>query len=97
MLKHPSCFWPWLSQHTAAGAEGSGQALASPGSCLEEFRFIPFIECHGRGTCNYYTDSYSYWLATLNPSTMFRKPEPQTLKSNYHHNIISRCRVCMKQ
>lgn len=58
------------------GAEGSGQPLASPGSCLEDFRKIPFIECHGRGTCNYYTDSYSYWLAALNPDNMFRCDTP---------------------
>ena len=54
------------------GSEGSGQPLASPGSCLQEFRKIPFIECHGRGTCNYYTDSYSYWLAALDPKQLFR-------------------------
>lgn len=59
-------------QHTSAGAEGSGQALASPGSCLEEFRSAPFIECHGRGTCNYYGNSYSFWLATVESSEMFR-------------------------
>lgn len=59
-------------QETGVGAEGSGQPLASPGSCLENFRKIPFIECHGRGTCNYYTDSYSYWLAALDPAQMFR-------------------------
>lgn len=61
-----------LSQHTSAGAEGSGQALASPGSCLEEFRSAPFIECHGRGTCNYYANSYSFWLATIDDDEMFR-------------------------
>lgn len=59
-------------QHTSAGAEGSGQALASPGSCLEEFRSAPFIECHGRGTCNYYANSYSFWLATIEDSEMFK-------------------------
>ncbi|KAA8582741.1 hypothetical protein FQN60_006412, partial [Etheostoma spectabile] len=59
------------AMHTSAGAEGSGQALASPGSCLEEFRSAPFIECHGRGTCNYYGNSYSFWLATVEQSEMF--------------------------
>lgn len=63
---------PLHPQHTSAGAEGSGQALASPGSCLEEFRSAPFIECHGRGTCNYYGNSYSFWLATVDTSEMFR-------------------------
>lgn len=63
---------PLLPQHTSSGAEGSGQALASPGSCLEEFRTAPFIECHGRGTCNFYGNSYSFWLATVEHSEMFR-------------------------
>uniref|UniRef100_A0A8C6JWI0 Uncharacterized protein n=1 Tax=Melopsittacus undulatus TaxID=13146 RepID=A0A8C6JWI0_MELUD len=101
----PACPEGWVSlwkgfsfvMYTSAGSEASGQALASPGSCLEEFRAIPFIECHGRGTCNYYTNSYSFWLASLNPSRMFRKPLPQTLKAGELENIISRCQVCMKR
>lgn len=83
MFLHLSCFRTFPSsllllnstlyfQHTSAGAEGSGQALASPGSCLEEFRSAPFIECHGRGTCNFYANSYSFWLATVEESEMFR-------------------------
>lgn len=63
---------PFVPQHTSAGAEGSGQALASPGSCLEEFRSAPFIECHGRGTCNYYANAYSFWLATIERNEMFK-------------------------
>lgn len=63
---------PFVLQHTSAGAEGSGQALASPGSCLEEFRSAPFIECHGRGTCNYYANAYSFWLAIIERSEMFK-------------------------
>uniref|UniRef100_A0A669PMC3 Collagen IV NC1 domain-containing protein n=1 Tax=Phasianus colchicus TaxID=9054 RepID=A0A669PMC3_PHACC len=101
----PACPGGWISlwkgfsfvMYTSAGSEASGQALASPGSCLEEFRAIPFIECHGRGTCNYYTNSYSFWLASLNPRRMFRKPMPQTLKAGELENIISRCQVCMKR
>ncbi|KAG7264591.1 LOW QUALITY PROTEIN: hypothetical protein CRUP_023382, partial [Coryphaenoides rupestris] len=69
------------NRHTSAGAEGSGQALASPGSCLEEFRSAPFIECHGKGTCNYFGNSYSFWLATVDQNEMFRKPQPETLKA----------------
>lgn len=69
-------------QHTSAGAEGSGQALASPGSCLEEFRSAPFIECHGRGTCNYYANSYSFWLATIEDSDMFTWEKVVLILSN---------------
>lgn len=81
---------------TGAGAEGSSQPLVSPGSCLESFRQVPFIECHGRGTCNYYPDSYSYWLASLDPNSMFSKPVPQTVKGPSLQSVISRCRVCSK-
>ncbi|MEQ2313979.1 hypothetical protein AMECASPLE_007436 [Ameca splendens] len=83
--------------HTSAGAEGSGQALASPGSCLEEFRSTPFIECHGRGSCNYFSNSYSFWLATVELSDMFRKPQSETLKAGNLHTRVSRCVVCMKR
>lgn len=79
-IQIPPCPNGWSSlwigysfvMHTSAGAEGSGQALASPGSCLEEFRSAPFIECHGRGTCNYYANAYSFWLATIERSEMFK-------------------------
>ncbi|KAM9789368.1 uncharacterized protein ACB057_011992 [Neosynchiropus ocellatus] len=99
----PECPRGWESlwagysfvMQTGAGSEGSAQPLISPGSCLEHFRQVPFIECHGRGTCNYYPDSYSYWLASVNP-IMFSKPTPQTVKGPTLRSIISRCRVCRK-
>lgn len=92
-IQIPPCPSGWSSlwigysfvMHTSAGAEGSGQALASPGSCLEEFRSAPFIECHGRGTCNYYANAYSFWLATIERSEMFKKPTPSTLKAGAAH------------
>uniref|UniRef100_A0A3B3DU33 Collagen IV NC1 domain-containing protein n=1 Tax=Oryzias melastigma TaxID=30732 RepID=A0A3B3DU33_ORYME len=104
-IQIPECPQTWQTlwigysfmMHTSAGAEGSGQALASPGSCLESFRSSPFIECHGRGTCNYYGNSYSFWLATVDFSEMFRKPEPETLKAGNLRSRISRCAVCMKR
>lgn len=104
-IQIPTCPARWealwigysFMMHTSAGAEGSGQALASPGSCLEEFRSAPFIECHGRGTCNYYGNSYSFWLATVEPSEMFRKPQSETLKAGNLRTRVSRCVVCMKK
>uniref|UniRef100_A0A4W3K944 Collagen IV NC1 domain-containing protein n=1 Tax=Callorhinchus milii TaxID=7868 RepID=A0A4W3K944_CALMI len=103
-IQIPGCPVGWISlwigysfmMHTSAGAEGSGQALASPGSCLEEFRSAPFIECHGRGTCNYYANSYSFWLATVENSEMFSKPQSETLKAGELRTRVSRCQVCMK-
>lgn len=104
-IQIPSCpaYWEalWIGysfmMHTSAGAEGSGQALASPGSCLEEFRSAPFIECHGRGTCNYYGNSYSFWLATVDQNEMFRRPQSETLKAGNLRTRVSRCVVCMKR
>lgn len=82
--------------HTGAGAEGTGQALHSPGSCLEQFRASPFIECHGIGTCNYYATTLSFWLAPVNQGDQFRKPRPDTLKAAQVQQKIGRCRVCMR-
>uniref|UniRef100_A0AAR2J1Q2 Collagen, type IV, alpha 5 (Alport syndrome) n=1 Tax=Pygocentrus nattereri TaxID=42514 RepID=A0AAR2J1Q2_PYGNA len=104
-IQVPECPENWIDlwigysfmMHTSAGAEGSGQALASPGSCLEDFRSSPFIECHGHGTCNYYGNSYSFWLATVDKNEMFRKPQSETLKAGYLQTRVSRCIVCMKR
>lgn len=68
----------------------------SPGSCLEEFRTRPFIECRGLGTCNYFGTAISYWLATVKDYEQFRKPLQQTLKAD-HTSRISRCSVCRRR
>lgn len=83
-------------QHRDAGADGGGQSLVSPGSCLEEFRIRPFIECRGLGTCNYFATATSYWLATIRDDEMFRKPLQQTLKAD-HTSRVSRCTVCLRR
>lgn len=81
---------------TGAGAQGSGQGLQSPGSCLESFRPQPFIECHGKGTCNYYATSHSFWMSTIERGDQFRKPLPETIKSGDLRRKVSRCAVCIK-
>lgn len=81
--------------HTGAGGSGSGQALASPGSCLRTFRPNPFFECHGRGTCHYFANKYSFWLTTVN--SMFNATQtPETLKSGNLLSRVSRCSVCYR-
>lgn len=85
-----------LFQNTDAGAEGSGQPLSSPGSCLEDFRPNPFIECQGLGRCNYYTTAYSFWLAVINHDQQFVIPDPKTLKAGDLKSRVSRCRVCRR-
>jgi len=100
----PECPGDWESlwigysflMHTDAGAEGGGQSLVSPGSCLEDFRPLPFIECHGHGRCNYFTTAISYWLATIEEFDQFRRPEQQTLKAGSLRTRVSRCSVCRR-
>lgn len=70
--------------------------MISPGSCLEEFRTTPIIECHGHGRCNYYDPLASFWLTVIDDSKMFKKPEPITLKSDFTSKV-SRCTVCRKK
>eukprot|EP00105_Crassostrea_gigas_P036389 XP_019920537.1 PREDICTED: collagen alpha-1(IV) chain-like [Crassostrea gigas] len=82
---------------SGAGGRGAGQALESPGSCLEDFWVTPFIECHGNGRCNHYATPYSFWLATLRAYEEFRTPISETLKSGSQKQRISRCRVCARQ
>ncbi|CAG0886417.1 unnamed protein product, partial [Cyprideis torosa] len=77
--------------HTDAGAEGGGQNLVSPGSCLQKFRSVPFIECHGHGRCNGFPTALSYWLATIEANDQFGAPTPQVLKGDDQTNRVSRC------
>lgn len=102
----PACPPGWRSlwigysflMHTAAGAEGGGQSLVSPGSCLEDFRATPFIECNGaKGTCHYFANKYSFWLTTVDPSQEFLySPAQETLKGGQERFKVSRCQVCSK-
>jgi integrin beta 8 len=101
----PDCPDGWSSlwigysfvMHTGAGAQGSGQDLQSPGSCLEDFRSAPFIECHGRGTCNKFANGYSFWLATIMPQDQFSKPLSESFNTGNLRQRVSRCQVCMRQ
>jgi integrin beta 8 len=101
----PNCPNEWSSlnwigwsfvMHTGAGDQGGGQDLQSPGSCLETFRSAPFIECHGRGTCNYFATTFSFWLSTVEESGMFSTPTAETLKGGNLRNKVSRCQVCQR-
>lgn len=105
-LSIPECPYGWRSlwigysflMHTAAGAEGGGQSLVSPGSCLEDFRATPFIECNGaRGTCHFFANKYSFWLTTVEHNNQFISGPPQdTLKGEQMRTRVSRCQVCTK-
>jgi len=84
--------------HTGSGAHGGGQSLSSPGSCLEIHRAAPFIECHGRGSCNYFATTYSFWLTTLEEEEFAgNAPKAFTLEQGNLFSKVSRCAVCQKQ
>lgn len=84
-------------QHTAVGNGGGGQALSGPGSCLEDFRATPFIECNGdKGHCHFYETQTSFWLVTVDEADQFVRPQPQTLKAGNLLSRVSRCQVCIK-
>lgn len=80
---------------TSDASGNSHQNLISPGSCLEEFRAQPVIECHGRGTCNIFDGITSFWLTVIEDHEQFKKPRQQTLKAD-QTSKISRCTVCRK-
>ena len=88
-------------QIAAAGKTGSGQSLGSSGSCLEDFRPKPFIECQGaQGTCHFFSDKFSFWLTTIDPTRQFQVPTPQTLSKTKGDDLtakVSRCRVCLRK
>lgn len=84
-------------QHTGAGAQGGGQELASPGSCLQDFRAAPFIECNGEGgTCHHFANKLSFWLTIIDETQQFATPQRETLKSGRLLERVSRCAVCIK-
>lgn len=84
-------------QHTAVGHGGGGQSLSAPGSCLEDFRATPFIECNGgKGHCHYYETQTSFWLVSLEDHQQFERPQQQTLKAGNLLSRISRCQVCTR-
>lgn len=102
----PPCPGAWTSlwigysflMHTGAGAQGGGQPLTSPGSCLEHFRTAPFIECQGRqGTCHFFANEYSFWLSAVSAEGQFSAPSPGTLKAGQaQRQKVSRCQVCLR-
>lgn len=82
------------------GKTGAGQQLSSPGSCLPKFMSSPSIECTGgRGTCSFFSDKYSFWLAKIAKSDMFKTPVSDTFDTSKQNveSRISRCRVCMRR
>jgi integrin beta 8 len=76
----------------AVGAMGGGQPLQSPGSCLEEFRQLPYIECNGRGECHFFEDKFTFWL--VNIDNRAGDQVGKTIKGHEVHYYVGRCVVC---
>ena len=51
----------------------------------------------GQGRCNLFSTASSYWLATVQESNQFMRPEQQTTKAGNHESRISRCSVCARR
>lgn len=84
-------------QHTGVANGGGGQALSGTGSCLQDFRTNPFIECNGgKGHCHFYETMTSFWLVTLDATQQFTKPVQETIKAGSFYNKLSRCQVCIR-
>lgn len=86
--------YSFLTMTGGGGAPVGTQDLSNPGSCLREFRAMPFVECNGggaAGTCDYATGGdYAYYLTgqTINTGAIAAGVARGTL--------ISRCVVCAK-
>ena len=76
------------SQHTHAISASRDQTCAQ---ALSHSYHAHIIECHGRGTCNYYATSNSFWMSTIEREDQFRRPLSETLKAGDLRRRISRC------
>ena len=71
---------------------GTGQDLSSPGSCLEKFVAVPFVECSSsRSRCRRHSSDRGFWLAAVDANQMV-----STVSSGSTQRV-SRCRVCYRQ
>lgn len=85
-------------QMVGPSSSGGIQPLESPGSCLQHFRALPFIECNNHdGNCFHWQDGRSYWLTSIPQRDQFIKPVGMAFKSEtavLQH--VSRCSVCRR-
>lgn len=80
-------------QYAGAEKEGGEQSLASTGSCLQNYRSQPFVECRGPvGTCQYFATSYSFWLTKVDAQHINSNTQSPVQKN---HDSVSKCSVCM--
>ncbi|CAL4150629.1 unnamed protein product, partial [Meganyctiphanes norvegica] len=99
----PDCPNGWYSlwtgysflMNTDAGGEGVGQSLSSPGSCLENFRSHPYIECQAHGRCDGFPTGLSFWLAIVDQMNWSR-PRSGKFKAVEITSKIGRCNVCSR-
>ena len=73
---------------------GGGQVLSSPGSCLENFSYNPYIECTAEGTCHYYSEKMMYWMLAFDKVSVGQDRHITVMKRENVTDKVSRCRVC---
>ncbi|VEL14616.1 unnamed protein product [Protopolystoma xenopodis] len=85
--------------NTAYGAQGGGQQLASPGSCLPHFRSHLFIECNAKGLCGFFQEHKNFWLRVIGSSMdddMFSMIMGEAIKVRNNDDRIGKCVVCLR-
>jgi integrin beta 8 len=106
-LTFPKCPDGWTSMwpgnsfllSTGYGSLGGGQQLASPGSCLSNFRSHMFIECTAKGVCGFYEEHKHFWLRVMSSKMedeMFGMVMPETEKIRQSSQRVAQCNVCMR-
>jgi integrin beta 8 len=73
----------------AVGGRTISQPLGDTGSCLKDFRALPFMSCLLGNACNYDQTEYSMWLTTNITDKTYSGEDMKT-------TIIGRCSVCEK-
>ncbi len=68
-------FLAYFTEFTLSGKnltrDPSNTKLAVP---FDFYRATPFIECNGaRGTCHYFANEFSFWLATIDNNSQFTR------------------------
>jgi hypothetical protein len=81
-----------LSSINMGSDRSNHQDFASAGSCLQKWRFVPFIECSDEDTCTSYTSGdHSLWLTTQTIDTPKFYDGQLTILNK---DLIGRCSVC---
>ena len=96
-----TAFFIFILQVTSSGESGGGQALSSPGSCIEALHLPTFMECLGGGYCSFYINNIDYWLAqrsegTASPGLYWSLGYVYNGLDEIIERGVARCTVCVR-